>query len=92
MGLETAFPALYTGLVRTGVLSLERLVNMMSHIPRKRFGIPDNGDVCVYDLEAKKITDPSSFLSKGRSTPFSGRKVYGENIMTVIGGKIAWRK
>lgn len=92
VGLETAFPALYTGLVRTGVLSLERLVNMMSHIPRKRFGIPDNGDVCVYDLEAKKITDPSSFLSKGRSTPFEGTELYGECVLTVHGGKAVWIK
>ena len=91
VGLETAFPVLYTYLVKEGIISLERLVELMSLSPRKRFHIKDSG-ICVYDCGKEYTIDPNEFETKGRSTPFSGRKVYGENIMTVIGGKIAWRK
>ena len=91
VGLETAFPVLYTSLVKEGIISLEKLVELMSVNPRKRFHIEDSG-ICVYDLGKEYAIDPNEFETKGRSTPFSGRKVYGENIMTVIGGKIAWRK
>ena len=91
VGLETAFPVLYTYLVKEGIISLEKLIELMSVNPRKRFHIKDIG-ICVYDLGKEYAIDPNEFETKGRSTPFSGRKVYGENIMTVIGGKIAWRK
>ena len=91
VGLETAFPVLYTRLVKEGIISLEKLVELMSVNPRKRFHIEDSG-ICVYDLGKEYAIDPNEFETKGRSTPFSGRKVYGENIMTVIGGKIAWWK
>lgn len=91
VGLETAFPVLYTSFVKEGIISLEKLVELMSVNPRKRFHIEDSG-ICVYDLGKEYAIDPNEFETKGRSTPFSGRKVYGENIMTVIGGKIAWRK
>ena len=91
VGLETAFSVLYRYLVKEGIISLERLVELMSVNPRKRFHIKDSG-ICVYDLGKEYAIDPNEFETKGRSTPFSGRKVYGENIMTVIGGKIAWRK
>lgn len=91
VGLETAFPVLYTYLVKEGIISLEKLIELMSLSPRKRFHIKDSG-ICVYDLGKEYAIDPNEFETKGRSTPFSGRKVYGENIMTVIGGKIAWRK
>ena len=91
VGLETAFPVLYTYLVKEGIISLEKLIELMSVNPIKRFHIKDSG-ICVYDLGKEYAIDPNEFETKGRSTPFSGRKVYGENIMTVIGGKIAWRK
>ena len=87
VGLETAFPVRYTELVKKGVISLERLVELMSVAPRKRF-VPD-GDVgfTVFDLESKYTVDPSSFRTKGRATPFAGREVYGKCVMTVYGGK-----
>ncbi len=91
VGLETAFPVLYTSLVREGVITLGKLVELMAVNPRKRFGIKRSG-ICVYDLGAKYTIDSEKFLTMGRSTPFEGRTVYGENLMTVIGGKIAWRK
>ena len=92
VGLETAFPALYTGLVRTGILSLETLIDKMAIAPRKRFGIPMTTDFCVYDLKKSYEIDPETFLSMGRSTPFAGTTVYGENLMTVCGGKAVWQK
>lgn len=92
VGIETAFPLLYTHLVKTGLLTLERLVELMAVNPRKRFGIPENGDFSIWDLSKEYTIDPADFLSKGRATPFAGWKVSGENLMTIVGGKIVWHK
>ncbi len=92
VGIETCFPLLYTHLVKTGLLSLERLVELLTDAPRKRFGIPQTGDFSVWDLNAEYTIDPETFLSKGRATPFAGWKVNGENLMTIVGGKIVWQK
>lgn len=97
VGLEVSFPLLYTGLVKTGIISLEKLVMLMSINPSKRFGFAngiDNGvaDLCIYDLDHKYKIDPESFLSKGRATPFLGAEVYGKCKMTIAGGKIAWQE
>ena len=92
VGIETAFPLLYTHLVKTGLISLERLVELMADAPRKRFGIPDRGDFSLWDLSREYTIDPEDFLSKGRATPFAGWKVFGENQMTIVGGKIVWQK
>lgn len=92
VGIETAFPLLYTHLVRTGVLSLEWLVALMSDNPRKRFDLPKSQDFSVWDLEREYTIDPEAFLSKGRATPFAGWKVFGENLMSIAGGKIVWRR
>ena len=92
VGLETAFPALYTGLVKTGILSLETLIAKMTEAPRRRFGIPQPAeDFCEWDLEAEYVIDPEDFLSMGKATPFAGRKVYGKCLRTVCGGKETWR-
>ena len=91
VGLETAFPVLYTRLVRTGVMSLERLVELMSVSPRRRFNIPQSG-VCVWDLSEKYKIDPEEFLSMGRATPFEGGEVFGRCIMTIYGGKAVWQR
>ncbi|MBE6701562.1 MAG: dihydroorotase [Ruminococcaceae bacterium] len=98
VGLETAFSVLYTKLVLTKIISLEKLVELMSINPRKRFNI-DGGlevgkraDVTVFDLEKEYIINPEEFLSKGRSTPFKDLSVFGKCIMTIYGGKIVWQK
>ena len=91
VGIETAFPLLYTYLVKTGKITLERLVELMSINPRKRFGLSQAEDYCIWDLNKEYIIDPKDFLSKGRATPFAGWKVFGENQMTIAGGKIVWR-
>ena len=88
VGLECAFPVLYTGLVKPGILALERLVELMAVAPRARFGIPlREGDRCEWDLETAYEIDPETFLSKGRATPFAGRKVYGKCVKTVHNGR-----
>ena len=91
VGLETAFPLLYTGLVRTGIISLEKLVQLMSENPRKRFGIKTDPGHAVWDLDAEYRIDPEEFLSKGRSTPFAGIKVFGRCMETVYNNKTVWR-
>ncbi len=90
VGLETAFPVLYTELVRPGILSLEKLTELMSVNPRRRFGLPVGEDFTVFDLGAEYTVDPGEFLSMGRATPFAGRRVYGRCLMTVCGGKTVW--
>lgn len=89
-GLECAFPVLYTGLVRPGVMTLERLVEMMAIVPRKRFGLPMGDDYVVMDLENPYVLDSSRFLSMGKSTPFDGWTVYGKTQMTFWNGKIVY--
>ena len=86
VGLETAFPLLYTGLVREGVLSLEALVDLLCHRPRARFGLPLGADYSLWDLNASYTIDPAEFLSLGRATPFAGRRVFGRCKLTVHDG------
>ena len=87
VGLETAFAVMYTNFVKTGVMSLERLVELMSVNPRKRFGIELGNSYTVFDLSKKYTVDPQKFLSMGRATPFEGVSLYGECLMTVKDGK-----
>ena len=92
VGLETAFPLLYTGLVKSGILSLEDLIRLMTANPRKRFHIPLGNDYSIWDLNKEYRIDPEDFLSKGRATPFAGQTVYGECLLTVYHGKAVYRK
>ncbi len=87
VGLETAFPILYTNLVKGGIISLEKLIDLMSVNPKKRFNIEDNG-YTVWDLEKEYVIDSNKFLSKGKSTPFNGYKVNGEHVLTIIDNKV----
>ena len=88
VGLETAFPILYTKLVKPGILPLDKLVDLMAYAPRRRFGIPLNeGDCSVWDLEAEWVIDPEAFVSKGKATPFAGWTVFGKCLKTTCGGK-----
>ena len=91
VGLECAFPVLYTGLVKKGIMGLEELIGKMADAPRARFGIPlDEGDRTEWDLEAKYTVDPETFLSMGKATPFAGAEVYGRCLRTVHKGRIVW--
>ena len=91
VGIETAFPLLYTCLVKKGVLSLEQLVRLLSENPRKRFAIETDPGSCVWDLEEEYLIDPADFLSKGKATPFEGWKVYGRCIKTLYNNNIVWK-
>ena len=91
VGLETAFPVLYTELVMKNIITLDRLVELMSFKPKERFGIDTNNDFAVFDIsEAYKI-DPEDFLSMGRATPFAGREVFGRCLLTVHNEKVVYK-
>ena len=90
VGIETAFPILYTYLVKPGVLSLDRLMDLLVTNPRKRFNIPLGCDYSVWDLDAEYEVDPRDFLSMGKASPFTGWKVQGKCVATVCGGKLVY--
>ena len=92
VGLETAFPVLYTKLVLTGILPLEKLIDLFSGNPRKRFGIPAGDDYTVWNLNREFTVDPADFLSMGKASPFTGWKLKGECVLTVCGGKPVYMK
>ncbi len=92
VGLETAFAVVYTDLVKTGIISMERLVELMSVNPRKRFGINTDVGFTVFSVEREYTVDTGDFLSRGRSTPFEGKKVYGECLLTVYDGQAVYVK
>ena len=91
VGLETAFPVLYTTLVKPGILSMERLVDLLAVRPRERFRIPIGEDYTVWELSRPYTVDPADFLTKGRATPFAGREVYGTCCLTVCGGQTVYQ-
>ena len=96
VGIETAFPLLYTYLVKPGMLSLEKLVELLHTNPCRRFGVPTGmtasavTDFTVFDLNASYVIDPEEFQSMGRATPFAGWTVQGRCLLTVSNGKVAW--
>ena len=99
VGLETAFPVLYTHLVRTGILPLERLIRLLYENPCRRFALGESSmdpgaraDFTVFDLDAAYTVDPEEFLTMGRATPFAGTKVFGRCLLTVCDGRIVWRE
>ena len=90
VGLETAFAAVYTHLVRPGVITLDRAVELFSGNARDRFALPANGDFTVWNLDTAYTVDPAEFQTMGRATPFTGTTLYGRCLMTVHDGKIVW--
>ncbi|MFZ4712255.1 MAG: dihydroorotase [Bacteriovoracaceae bacterium] len=99
VGLETAFPLLYTHLVLTGTLSLKKLVELMTIKPAQLFSLPYGklevgsiADLVIIDLENERVVDPNKFLSKGKNTPFKNWKLKGWPTMTIVDGQIAWRE
>lgn len=96
VGLETAFPILYTYLVKQGLLTLEQVIERMSIAPRRIFSlggglaVGEPADVAVLDLDTEYEIDPESFLSKGHSTPFAGWRVQGRVLWTLVDGRTAW--
>ena len=92
VGLETAFPIMYTEFVKTGKMTLERLVDLMCLSPRRRFGITSDAGWTVWNVEKEYSVNPDEFATLGRATPFEGRRVFGENLLTVYNGSVVYRK
>lgn len=92
VGIETAFPILYTYLVKPGILTMEKLLALLVDNPRKRFRLPLGCDYSVWDLETEETVNPETFLSKGRATPFAGWKVSGSCLATVRDGKVVYKR
>ena len=92
VGLETAFPIMYTYLVKPGIMSMERLLEVMVDAPRKRFNLPLGNDFSVWDLEAESAINPEEFVSMGKATTFNGWKVNGRCKATVCDGKVVYKE
>lgn len=98
VGIEIAFGLLYKYLVKSGVITLEKLMELMSANPRRIFGLGEglkigaNADFTVFDLECESVIDPADFVSKGSSTPFEGWATQGCAVMTMVGGEIVYKK
>ena len=92
VGLETAFAAMYTHLVKPGIIPMERLIELLVDAPRKRFGLPLGLDFSIWDLEKDYTVDPDEFESMGKATPFTGMTLFGRCILTVCDGKIVWQE
>ena len=91
VGIEIAFPLLYTHLVKKGIITLDKLIDLLVNNPRERFNIPYDG-FSIWDLDEEFIVDSKDFLSKGKSTPFIGEKLYGVNYITFCNGNVVYKK
>ena len=91
VGLETAFPVMYTHFVKTGKMTMGQLVRLLVDNPRKRFGLPLGTDFSVWKLDEEYTVDPAEFASMGHATPFEGEKVFGKCVLTVCGGKVVYQ-
>ena len=93
VGLETAFAVMHTHFVKTGRLTLQRLTELMSHVPSARFGFQalmqegSPADIAVFDLDREWKVDPDEFFSMGRATPFAGCSLFGKCVLTLVDGK-----
>ena len=92
VGIETAFPVCYTYLVKNGIITMDRLMELLVTNPRKRFGLPMGNDFSVWDLDAEYEIDPADFVSMGKATPFQGWKVQGKCMLTVCDGKVVYQE
>ncbi|MBR5864273.1 MAG: dihydroorotase [Alistipes sp.] len=98
VGLETSFAVIYTKLVKTGVITLEKAVDVLAEAPRRIFGLGgkfaegEAADIAVFDLEAEWTVDPEKFHSKGKATPFEGWALQGECCLTMVDGKIVYER
>ncbi len=91
VGIETAFPILYTYLVKPGIVTLDKVLELLTVNPRKRFNLPLGLDYTVWDLNAQYTIDSKDFLSMGKATPFAGWEVFGKCIATICDGKIVYQ-
>ena len=91
VGLETAFPALYTHLVKPGIVPLETVIRALTENPRRRFGLEAGDSFTVWRLDEAFTVDPKEFLTLGRATSYEGQTLYGRCVLTVADGKIVYK-
>ncbi len=92
VGLETAFPLMYTHFVKTGILTIEDLIRLMCVNPRKRFSLPYDNSIAVFDITEPYKIDPKDFQSMGKATPFENETLFGKCILNMIGDKVTWKE
>ena len=93
VGIETAFAAMYTHFVKTGIITIEKLEELLAIAPRKRFGIPlEDAGFSIFKLDERFTVDPDEFVSLGRATPFEGMELYGKNMLTYHRGKVVFKQ
>lgn len=98
VGIESSFAICYTHLVRKGVVSIEKLIALMSENPRRIFRlggamrVGERADIAVFDIANPYKIDPAEFVSMGKATPFEGEEVYGRSVLTLFGGEQVWKE
>lgn len=92
VGIETAFSVMYTHFVKTGVMTMEKLLDLLVYNARKRFNLPLGVDFSVWNLNEQFVVNTNDFLSKGKATPFENQTLYAVNYLTVANGKVAYKK
>ncbi len=92
VGIETAFQVMYTNFVETGIITLEKLIELLAINPRKRFNIPLGTDYTIWDLNASTVIKSEDFLSKGKATPFENTPAKSQCVLTVCNGKVVYKK
>ena len=90
-GIELALPLMNTYMVKTGIITLDKLTDLMVYNPRERFGLPTKDSFSIWRLDEEFIVNPEKFISKGKATPFNDYKLYGKCYATVYNGKVIWR-
>ena len=91
VGIETALPLMNTHIVKKGIITLDKLVDLMVYNPKERFGLPIGDSFSVWKLDEEIVVDPDKFISKGKATPFAGDKLLGKCYATVVGGKVVYK-
>jgi dihydroorotase len=92
VGIETAFSVMYTHFVKTGVMTMQKLLDLLVYNARKRFNLPLGVDFSVWNLNEQFVVNTNDFLSKGKATPFENATLYAVNYLTVANGKVAYKK
>ena len=84
---------MYTHFVKTGIITIEKLEELLAIAPRKRFGIPlEDAGFSIFKLDERFTVDPDEFVSLGRATPFEGMELYGKNMLTYHRGKVVFKQ
>lgn len=92
VGIETAFSVMYTHFVKTGVMTMQKLLDLLVYNARKRFNLPLGVDFSIWKLDEQFVVNPNDFLSKGKATPFENATLSAVNYLTVANGKVAYKK